>query len=298
MISDAHPAPEPPRVSVQRFAGHGVTLAADVAGPDGGPTVILTHGAGQTRQSWARAVRDLAAQGFHVISLDARGHGESDWAPDGNYTGDALAADLRAVIATRPDQPALVGASMGGATSLTLIGDALRAGAGSPARALVMVDVAPRIEAAGSAHIHQFMSAHLDGFDSLEQVADAVAAYNPNRPRPRDPSGLMRNLRRGDDGRLFWHWDPKFLRPRNPGALEAMTERLGRATEAVAAAHLPVLLVYGKQSDVVSAESVADFRRRMPQAEVIDIAGAGHMVAGDKNDVFAQAVQEFLRRHS
>ena len=77
----------------------GLAIAADVGGDPSGPPVILLHGGGQTRHSWGTAFRALAAVGFHVINLDARGHGDSAWAPDGDYTLPALAADLQAVVA-------------------------------------------------------------------------------------------------------------------------------------------------------------------------------------------------------
>ncbi|MET0985067.1 MAG: alpha/beta hydrolase [Steroidobacteraceae bacterium] len=267
----------------------GISVAADVGGDSSHPCVILQHGGGQTRHSWGGAMRELVARGYHVINLDARGHGESDWSPDANYSLEALAADLRAVIATLDSKPALVGASMGGATSLYTVGSAE-----TPiATALVMVDVTPRVNMEGAAKIGAFMRARPEGFASLEEVADAVAAYNPHRPRPKDISGLMKNLR-VRDGRLFWHWDPKFLR--SPQRLEppAFAEVLLQAAERV---RVPTLLVRGMQSDIVSQEGIAEFQQRLPALEVCDVSGAGHMVAGDKNDAFNQGVLAFLQRH-
>ncbi|HCF6385856.1 TPA: alpha/beta hydrolase [Pseudomonas aeruginosa] len=269
--------------------GSGNRLAADVSGPKGAPPVILLHGGGQTRHSWARAHRVLAAKGYRVISLDARGHGESDWPEDGDYSTDAQVDDLLAVIATLGERPALVGASMGGVQSLIACGHHT-----GLASALILVDVTPRFEIQGIEHIIGFMTRHPEGFASLEQAAEVVAAYNPNRRPSRDLNGLSKNLRQRDDGRWYWHWDPRFMQGNH---LEKVT-RIGQQMKAAASGvEIPTLLVRGRQSDVVSPEGVRELREMLPHLDFVDIEGAGHMVAGDKNDLFNGAIIEFLQRH-
>ena len=274
-----------------RIAGHGgLELAADIDGPETGAPVVLLHGGGQTRHAWSRAFRTMAGAGYRVLAYDARGHGESAWDPDGDYTTDALVADLRAVIATLDATPALVGASMGGITSLAAIGES----DDTVASALVLVDVAPHIEREGVARIRRFMTARPDGFANLDEVADAVAEYNPSRPRPKDPSGLMRNLRYGDDGRLYWHWDPKIISDRfdeHAAYLDTFEVRMAAAARRV---RVPTMLVRGSASNVVSPEGVKRLRELIPDARIVDIEGAGHMVAGDRNDAFSQAALDFL----
>ncbi len=276
-------------LQTRSFAASGLTVCGDVGGDPAHPVVVLLHGGGQTRHSWGGAQRELIEQGFYVLNLDARGHGESGWSATGDYTLKSLADDLLAVIAELPGKPALVGASMGAATSLYAIGLSLK----PIARGLVMVDLVPRIDPVGSRRIRDFMSANPDGFDNLDQVADAVAAYAPHRPRPKDPAGLMKNLRRGDNGKLFWHWDPRMIRMINPPEPPDLESQMA---EAILGVHVPTLLVRGMESDVVSDEGVAEFRRQLPQLEIIDVSGAGHMVAGDRNDAFNDAVIGFLRR--
>jgi len=275
-------------IRTQRYTGAGLSVCADVGGDPAAQAVVLLHGGGQTRHSWGRAMIELVEQGFYVISLDARGHGDSDWAADADYSFKSLSGDLRAVIAALPRLPALVGASMGGATALYLIGN-------SPepvATALVMVDIVPRVEAGGSKKIHDFMSANPQGFGTLEEAADAVSAYYPTRKRPKDPSGLMKNLRLRDDGRLHWHWDPRFISSVQRAEPPAMAREMIAACSGV---HVPTLLVRGMESDIVGAAGVEEFRQLLPQLQVADVSGAGHMVAGDRNDAFNQSVIAFLR---
>lgn len=285
-------------------ATDGVTLTADEAGDRGNPTVILLHGGGQTRHAWGRAMVTIAEQGWHALNVDLRGHGESDWAPDGRYELDQFSADTR-VVAQQFDRPVLVGASLGGLSSLAAIGEST---AGNDvARALVLVDVAPRMEQTGVERIRDFMALGLDGFDSLDDVADAVASYMPHRRRPADVSGLAKNVRQRDDGKWVWHWDPRFFnRPafaRAAGETGSETaapansltqyDRLAAAARGVT---VPTLLVRGGVSDIVSPAGAAELKQLIPQAETVDVADAGHMVAGDRNDRFNSAVVEFLDR--
>ncbi|MES2496604.1 MAG: alpha/beta fold hydrolase [Pseudomonadota bacterium] len=275
---------------VRRFAAHGLTLVGDVGGPENAPTVVLMHGGGQTRHSWAGTMDRLVAHGYHVINLDARGHGESDWAPDGNYHPSEQARDLWAVLKTVRRPVALVGASMGGMTAFHAIGSS-----DTPiADALVMVDIVLKPAPAGADRIKAFMGAYPNGFATVEEAADAVATYYPERRRPKNIGGLRKNLRLREDGRFRWHWDPRILdmgqRAEPPGPFETMSTLAPNVT-------LPTLLVRGGKSDVVDDEGVADMLRLVPQTEVFEVPGAGHMVAGDMNDPFSAGVIAFLERH-
>ncbi|CAN5257944.1 alpha/beta hydrolase [soil metagenome] len=266
----------------------GVSLTGDIAGPCGAPLVVLLHGGGQTRHSWSGAMAALLARGYRVVNFDARGHGDSDWSETGAYALEDRVDDLLAVLGDEPGPVALVGASLGGATAICAVAHGLK-----PA-ALVLVDIVPHPEPEGIDRIVTFMGGHPDGFASPEEAAAAVAAYNPERPAPADASGLMRNLKRGADGRLRWHWDPLILADK-PGHHHAKVQR---AAEALGApGRPPVLLVRGLRSDVVSDAGIERFRRLAPDLEVVDVAGAGHMVAGDRNDAFNAGVLGFLDRH-
>lgn len=265
----------------------GLEAVADVGGDPSAPPVILMHGGGQTRHSWDGVMRELIGQYFYVINLDARGHGESDWSPQGDYRLATLANDLLMIISTLEKPPALVGASMGAATGLYAVGNS----DAEIAKALVLVDLVPQVEQAGAQKIAEFMRAYPHGFVDLQQAADAVSEYYPQRPRPQDPSGLMKNLRRRDDGRLHWHWDPKLVERDEHVEPPQMGAQLRAAALGV---DIPTLLIRGQQSDIVSDAGVAEFRELVPELKVVDVSGAGHMVVGDKNDVFNQGLIEFL----
>lgn len=272
-----------------QLEGHGgIPLAADAWGDPEAPPVVLLHGGGQTRYAWGGTAEGLAREGWHAISVDLRGHGESGWAPDGDYSVDAFVRDVRVWVAGFRERPVLVGASLGGISALLAEGEAQE----SLCAALVLVDIAARIERAGALRIIAFMQARPDGFASLEEAADAVAAYLPHRRRPRgDLSGLARNLRQGPDGRWRWHWDPGFLAPGRgprPGEEPLRLERAARALR------VPTLLVRGRLSDLLSEEGARHFLALVPHAQFADVSDAGHMVAGDRNDLFTDAVVAFL----
>ena len=265
----------------------GIRLAGDAWGDPSGPLVVLQHGGGQTRHAWKRTGEVLGDAGFHAVAFDARGHGDSEWAPDGAYSQDLMVQDLQCVLAALGrDRAVLVGASMGGGTSLVAAGERF-----VDATALVLVDIAPRIEPKGIQNIKAFMFRNPDGFASLEEVADAIASYQPHRERPTHLQGLAKNVRLGADGRYRWHWDPKlFQAPRD------LARRQGRLEACARALRVPSLLVRGGMSDVLTDEGVREFLELAPNSEYVNIASAGHMVAGDRNDTFGKAVVEFLTR--
>lgn len=266
----------------------GLTLVADLGGPEAGQPVILLHGGGQTRHSWSTAAFELVAAGYRVISPDLRGHGESQWCPQGRYAFDDYIADLEFIMGSLPSAPVLVGASLGGVISLIGQGEQLL----PRARALVLVDVVPRMETAGMREVIDFMSANPDGFVSIEAAADAVARYLPHRPRRSGNDGLLKNLRQRNDLRYYWHWDPAVHSSAgSPDSFEAMAQRMEEAATRI---DVPTLAVRGGQSRVVSPEGVAHLAELIPHAGYVDVAAAGHMVAGDKNDEFNAVILEFL----
>jgi non-heme chloroperoxidase len=282
-MTSTHTAIAAEAAPTHHFTGSdGARLAADIVGI--GRPVLLLHGGGQTRGSWRRTASQLAGEGYQAITIDARGHGESDWATQG-YSMGLLVDDLRCVVREIGGAPALIGASLGGLTSLAAIGS----DEPTPASVLVLVDIANRTKSDGRDAILRFMTANPDGFATVEQAADAVSRYLTHRPRPSNVAGLRRNLRERD-GRLFWHWDPAFMSGDEqswpPVDMDAAARRVA----------VPTLLVRGEHSELVDEESIVHMRGLIPQLEVAEVAGAGHMVAGDANSQFAAEIRSFLHR--
>lgn len=283
MTSRSHVAGE----SIAYVKGaQGLRLAADLAGPSDGSLVILLHGGGQTRHSWSDAQRRLAEAGYRVIAYDARGHGDSDWSATGDYAFASLADDLREVLAYGGRPAALVGASLGGITSMM----ALAGDSPPPCWALALVDVVPRMNLDGRARVLEFMAAYPEGFASIDEAIEAISAYLPHRAgRPKAALGAMKNLRMRQ-GRFYWHWDPAFLKNR-------LTDLPFAGLESTLQSGIfPVLLVRGGLSDVVTEGDAQSFAAAVPKAEISVITGAAHMVAGDRNDAFGSVILSFLRR--
>jgi pimeloyl-ACP methyl ester carboxylesterase len=277
------------RSAERRFRmADGVELVADAWGDPARPPAILLHGGGQTRHAWKRTAATLARHGYFALSVDLRGHGDSGWSPDGDYSTDRFAADVRTLAALFARKPVLIGASLGGIASLIAEGEAEH----SIAAALVLVDITPRVDPAGVARIRGFMASHIDaGFATLDEAADAITAYLPHRPRPKSLAGLAKNLRLGADGRYRWHYDPAFVHRQDAREDGTREQRLSAAARSLG---VPVLLVRGGASELVSEAIAREFVALVPDATYVDVHGAGHMVAGDVNDHFTRAVVQFL----
>ncbi|NNE25165.1 MAG: alpha/beta hydrolase [Rhizobiales bacterium] len=256
-------------------------------------TVLLLHGGGQTRHSWQGTAEMLARRGWRSISVDQRGHGESDWVEDGDYSFQAYARDVcsiaRQIKQNHGQLPVLIGASLGGLAGLRAA--ALDDGCLS---ALVLVDITPFVKADGVERILGFMAENAEaGFATLEAASDAIAAYLPHRPKPASLSGLAKNLRQDADGRYRWHWDPRFLDSRRSPD-EHASEARQQLGELARQLSIPTLLVRGRESELVGEDEARRFLELVPHARMTDVSGARHMVAGDRNDVFTDAVVEFL----
>jgi len=274
-------------------------LVADVFG-DGGTPVLLLHGGGQTRHAWRKTAQAIARKGHTAYALDQRGHGDSEWVASGAYDFADYAADAKAVAAelTRRSgvKPIVIGASLGGIAALLAEGDAERDTGANLFSALVLVDITPRVDMSGVAKVLGFMRANAkEGFGSIAEAAQAVAEYLPQRPRPKSNEGLKKNLRLSPDGRWRWHWDPRFL----DGSRAAGADRSAVEAALITAARrirIPALLVRGGSSELVKEAHAKEFLELVPHADYVDVSGARHMVAGDRNDHFSAAVLSFIER--
>ncbi|HEY2564178.1 MAG TPA: alpha/beta hydrolase [Acidimicrobiales bacterium] len=273
------------RVVFEGFEG--LQLVADVRGDPDAPPVLLLHGGGQTRHAWGTTAETVASRGWRTVALDLRGHGDSEWAPNGDYSFTAYSADCLAVVDQLERPPVLVGASLGGMAAMLAEGTSDRV----VSCGLVLVDITSKSNPEGIERIRSFMQSGLDGFQTLEAAAEAIAAYTPQRSKRVNPSGLKKVLRERD-GRWYWHWDPKFI---GQGRTEVVPDRLaGLIDVAMSNIHVPTMLVRGLLSDVVTQEGVDELLAKIPEATVVGVDGAAHMIAGDRNDAFSDAVVTFL----
>jgi non-heme chloroperoxidase len=278
-------SPEPMHAWVTRA---GLRIAADAWGDPQGPLVVMMHGGGQSRHAWRATGRNLGAAGYHAVAFDLRGHGDSDWSPEGDYSAGAFVADLAFVLRQFGERkPVLVGASLGAEMALLAAGEEAVSVAG-----IAMIDFAPRTEQGGFERLRDFMSGNADGFASLEEAADSIARFRGGAPRPANLSGLARVLRLGADGRYRWHWDRRLVDCR----VREYPHREGRMAAAAKRLRQPALLVRGAGSDVVSEEGAREFLQLCPHADYINVADAGHMIVGDRNDIFGRAAAPFLAR--
>lgn len=263
----------------------GTRICADGWGDPANKAVLLAHGGGQTRHSWGGTAAALAKRGWYAVAYDHRGHGDSDWSKDGHYPLDQFARDQAHIAASFASPPAVVGASLGGLSAMMAQGET----SDEVFSAIILVDITPRMNPAGALNILKFMRADIEhGFATLEQAAAAIAQYTGRPPR-KDLSGLDKNLRLGEDGRYRWHWDPAFVAQQ-----QHQLDGLHRMEVAVSQIKQPILLARGRMSDLVTEEMAQEFLKLVPHARYVDIEHARHMVAGDRNDIFTDAVIDFL----
>ncbi|MEM8497336.1 MAG: alpha/beta hydrolase [Pseudomonadota bacterium] len=266
-----------------------LVLKATAYGEPSDDIVLLAHGGGQTRFSWGNTARALAHKGWYSIAYDHRGHGDSSWVKDQDYALPRFAEDLHALVQQLPARPVVVGASLGGMSAMLAEGET----ADELFRAVILVDITPRMNDEGAKGIIGFMMERVEeGFGSLDEAADVISDFT-QRPRRKSLDGLSKNLRLDEDGRYRWHWDPAFARQRHGVANLGLPERLETAVQNISA---PMLLIRGARSNLVTEELAQEFLRQVPHAQQVDVANAHHMVAGDRNDSFSAAVIDFVQR--
>jgi pimeloyl-ACP methyl ester carboxylesterase len=269
----------------------GNRLEGGTIGPAGGPLAILLHGGGQTWRSWLQTQHRLAEKGYRAVAYDARGHGDSQWVAPDQYELSDFARDLAAVVdQLGGSEPLLIGASLGGMTALLAVGEGILDGAAG----ILLADVVHRAVAQGADHIRAFMLRAARGFDTLEDAAEAISRYLAHRERPADLDALARKMRQDEAGRWKWAWDPSVMaRPEGPERRRFESERLTRSLSKV---QVPVLLLRGEKSEIVSPQLRDEFLGLLPAAEAVDVPGATHMVSGDDNDAFTSLIFDFIDR--
>ncbi len=252
-------------------------------GSEGKPPFVCLHGGAQTAHSWDDFA-PLMREHYHVYALDQRGHGDSDWAPDGDYSRQTQCEDLAAFVSALGLGPfILAGLSLGGINAITYT-----ARYPEKVRALIIVDVGPEIEERGRKNIQGFLS-DIDELDSVETFVERAHRFNPRRSLENLRQRLSHNLRQLPSGRWTWKFDQRGLRAGLRSGLEP--EGLW---EDVSKIRCPTLIVRGAQSDILSPKAAERLRAALPQSRLAVVPGAGHSVMGDNPEGFALVVREFL----
>lgn len=250
------------------------------------PPMLLLHGFAQTCHSW-----DFVALGFsddyRVIVLDQRGHGDSDWAADGDYSPETQQNDISAIVREIGlEKFTLMGLSMGGRNSFTYA-------ANNPdrVRALVIVDAGPQNMQQGTQNIRNFVQQD-DELDSVDAFVERVLKYNPRRAPEQIRGSIMHNLKQLPNGKWTWKYDKRLRRPgRRMGSDPETEKRLWGYLEAL---QCPTLLVRGGASDIIAMDTADKMHAVIPNSQMSTIEGAGHLVMGDSPAGFQRAVTEFL----
>ncbi len=252
-------------------------------GTAGEPPLLLLHGSAQTAHSWDEVAPDLSRD-HHVVALDQRGHGDTDWAPGGTYERTDFVADVLGFLDDRGWPAAtIVGLSMGGLNAM-----AFAARHPERTRALVVVDIAPRVERAGRDAIQGHLAAY--EFASFETAVERALAFNPRRTPENIRDRLRHALRQHADGRWTYKFDPGVGR-----GLETSIEGMWSVVRDI---RCPTLLVRGAESPILAADTVERFRNECGGARTAEVAGAGHSVMGDNPAGFLAVVRPFLGEHT
>lgn len=269
-----------------RLKGDGLELSGSAYGDPSAPPILFFHGGGQSRNAWLGSAKKVAEAGYYGVSIDLRGHGDSDWAADGDYDVDAFGRDVEALL-TQFDRPVtLVGASRGGQAAL--IGGSRHS---DKVRLIMLADMAPDMVDEGVDGIRAFFAEGARGFDTLDQAADSLAKHL-GQARISNADKLTKSMRRDDEGRWHWRWDPA---TGNQEFLHPPSENIA-VRAAAARVKSPVFLVRAEHSHLLTDDSIATFRKLTPQLEVTIAPGVGHMFTADRNDGFAAQLLDVLSR--
>ena len=250
------------------------------------PTVFMLHGVSQQAHSWD-FVSLAISPAFHVIALDQRGHGDTDWAADGDYSIDAMQADLDGVIdALQLDDFNLMGHSMGGRNSYIWASRHPET-----LRSLTIVDTGPEGQRRGQDRIRQFRELP-NNLDSFQEFAQRVMEYT-GRSEEQVLGALKYSIRQTPDGEWAWKWDPE---TRNRGRETDPVWTPDRLWECVEAVDCPSLVLRGSRSDVFAEETMTKMAQVMADCATETIKDAGHLVQGDNPVDFIVAAQGLLSR--
>ncbi len=266
-------------------SANGINLHYLDWGNTSAPPVLLVHGLRGHAHSWDDVSAALC-QDYHVLALDQRGRGDTDWAPDGDYSGAAYVADLVGFCqALKLDSFILVGHSMGGRNSL-----AFASQHSDQLKKLVIVDIGPTVDPVGGARITTEMQQVPEEFDSLEAVVEYMSQQNRFASDRVVRRRLQYATRELPNGKIGWRYDLAIREQRRNGTVPP-AEDLWPMLPKISC---PTLIVRGKQTDLLPAEVAQQMVATLPDATLVEIDQAGHMVFEDNPEDFISAVKGWL----
>ncbi len=269
----------------RRIGANGLQLRYLDWGSEGKRPILFLHGGALTAHTWdlcCLALRD----DYHCLALDQRGHGDSDWAPDADYSLVAQREDVKGFAeAIGLDRFVLVGMSMGAINGL-----AYAIAHPETLSALVLIDAGPNVRRPGSSRIRNFVNGGAEP-SSLEAIIERALEFNPRRDPLILRRSLMHNLRRQEDGNWVWKYDRR--RFQAMGGDQHAVERRSLA-DGLAKVTCPTLVVRGAESDVFHDEDAERLAAGLPAGRWVKIPKAGHTVQGDNPKDLVAALREFL----
>ena len=249
------------------------------------PELVLIHGGGQNAHTWDTVALAL---GRPLVAIDLPGHGHSGWPQDSAWLDPSTMADDVAQVIDRfaPGARAVVGMSLGGATSI-----ALAARHPKLVRRLLLVDITPGVNADKTTDIAAFLSGP-ETFPSFDDILERTVQFNPTRSESSLRRGVLHNSVQLPDG--TWAWRHQVGRPSTETGLHVERADFMALWDALQAVPVPVLLARGGRSPVVDDADVAEFHRRRPDDAVIVVEDAGHSIQGDRPLELAAIIEEFI----
>ena len=251
------------------------------------PTILLLHGFAQQAHSWDFVALSFCDR-YRVIVLDQRGHGDSSWSKDGNYSLDAFQNDLESIVEKLELKTfILMGLSMGGR-------NAIMYAANNPDKvsAVVIVDASPQNMEQGAANIRNFVEQD-DQVSSLEEFVERIHRFNPRRDPIHIRSSIVNNVKQLENGKWTWKYDKLLRKHGLPSSTQdsGITDKLWRSVETVIC---PTLVVTGAKSDIVSKQTLRRMIQRLQNGHESIVNDAGHLVMGDNPSGFEKAVSAFI----
>ncbi len=239
-----------------------------------GPPLLMLHGLSGHAHTFDLVAPRLVDR-YHVLSLDVRGRGESDWSPEGDYTFPAYVSDVVGLCAALPfPRITLVGTSMGGLITLMLA-----ATRPDLVERAVLNDIGPEIDPRGLARIQAYIAG------APESFADEAALTSWFRENyPEMLGGLSAEQLRAwalysvkplQEGGFGWKMDPAVRTGQRPDPQVPPPPPLN-LWDAVAAIRCPVLLIRGERSDVLAEDVARRFVETLPDARLVTVPGLGH----------------------